>query len=232
MSIHAFEKLSEEQRTRILDACLAEFASKGFEGASTNRIVAKLGIPKGSIFYWFGTKEELYLRLVDRSMGRFLRLFTPGAQSWPREILARLRVMIDSSLAFLEEHTDDYRLFASFMEGDARHLFERYMSERFPEALAAWAAWFDGVDTSDFRSSPQEVQRLLMWVLGGLKMETMAVAENRESAARLRSELSGRLDSMMGLLAHAIYRHPERTSPTEPRTDERMGRQDATRSTP
>ncbi len=58
--MEVFENLSEEKRQRILNAALGEFAAKGFEDASTNRIVQEAGISKGALFHYFGNKKKLF----------------------------------------------------------------------------------------------------------------------------------------------------------------------------
>jgi len=45
---------------------VAEFAEYGYEKASTNRIVQAAGIGKGMLFYYFGSKLELYNALLDQ----------------------------------------------------------------------------------------------------------------------------------------------------------------------
>ena len=209
MSIQAFEKLSEQERSHIIGVCVSEFAEHGYRKASTNNIVKRLGIPKGSIFYWFRSKDGLYLYLVDLSVKRFVDVFADAAREWPNEILARLRILIESSLSFLEQQPDHYRLFMSFMDGEARHLLGPYMKEHWQEGLAVWAGWFSGVDTSDFRSTPEEVQRLLMWVIAGIKVEMYALVDRRDPVGSSRPRFMEHLDMVIRLLAHAIYRHAE-----------------------
>lgn len=210
MSIQAFEKLPEQEQNRIVGVCMAEFADQGYRKASTNNIVKQLGIPKGSIFYWFGNKDGLYLHLVDLAVKRFVKVFADAAREWPNEILARLRIMIESSLSFLERHPEHYRLFMSFMDGEARHLLGPYMKEHWQEGLAVWGSWFSGVDTGDFRATPEEVQRLLMWVVAGIKVELYTIVDRRAPVETLRPHFMEHLDMVIRLLAYAIYRHPER----------------------
>src|SRR5688500_10699317 len=45
-----------------------EFAQSGFEKASTNEIVRKANISKGSLFNYFNSKIDLYLYLIDYSV--------------------------------------------------------------------------------------------------------------------------------------------------------------------
>ena len=62
------EALPEEKRTRILSACLDEFAAKGYDKANTNEIVKKAGISKGLLFHYFGSKKHMYLYIADRAL--------------------------------------------------------------------------------------------------------------------------------------------------------------------
>ena len=209
MPIRAFDKLPEPERSHILSVCMSEFAEQGYKKASTNNIVKALDIPKGSIFYWFRSKDGLYLYLVDLCVKRFVAEFAAAAQGWPDEILARLRIMIASSFTFLERHPDQYRLFMSFMDGEARHLLGPYLKEHWQEGLSVWTSWFAGVDTGDFRSTPEEVQKLLMWVIAGIKVEMYAIVERNDPIGSSGSFFMEHLDMVIRLLAHAIYRHPE-----------------------
>lgn len=64
-----FKKLKEEKQRQIIDAALKEFAKNGFDRASTNKIVKDAKISKGSLFNYFNSKKELYIYLLDYSMG-------------------------------------------------------------------------------------------------------------------------------------------------------------------
>lgn len=46
---------------RILEAAIEEFAQKGYQAASTNKITKKAGTAKGLLFHYFKNKETLYL---------------------------------------------------------------------------------------------------------------------------------------------------------------------------
>lgn len=210
MSQQAFEKLSDEERSRIINACVTEFARRGYGQASTNSIIRQLGIPKGSLFYWFGSKDGLYLFLVDLAMKRFVAVFADAARNWPNEILARFRILVESSLAFLDQNPDHYRLVMTFMDGEARHLLGPYMKEHWEEGLSVWANWFSGVDTSDFRTTPEEVDRLLMWVLAGIKLEMFALIDRNDPVSVSHPQFMAHIDLVIQLLSHAIYHHPER----------------------
>lgn len=51
-------------RSRILTAALAEFADKGYAGASLNAVWAHEGIAKGVVYHYYKDTDEIYLALV------------------------------------------------------------------------------------------------------------------------------------------------------------------------
>src|SRR5580693_9931430 len=75
-----------ETRSRILDAALTEFAANGLAGARTEAIASAAGVNKALLYYYFDSKEKLYvaalemiaIRVRDTSMAVFLRDCSPG----------------------------------------------------------------------------------------------------------------------------------------------------------
>lgn len=75
-----------DSRRRILDAALTEFAAKGLAGARTEAIATAAGVNKALLYYYFDSKEKLYVaalemiseRVRDITMAVFLREGSPG----------------------------------------------------------------------------------------------------------------------------------------------------------
>ncbi|HQR12242.1 MAG TPA: TetR/AcrR family transcriptional regulator [Casimicrobiaceae bacterium] len=59
-------KAPEANRARILTAAIAEFASRGYKGASMDAIAARTNTTRALINYYFGSKEKLYLAVLER----------------------------------------------------------------------------------------------------------------------------------------------------------------------
>ena len=55
-----FEKLDQEKKRDILEVAAAEFAASGFEGASLNQIIGNATISKGTFYYYFEDKFDLF----------------------------------------------------------------------------------------------------------------------------------------------------------------------------
>jgi len=78
-----FAKLPPAQQQAILRAALDEFAAHGFHDASLNHIIETAGISKGSMYYYFDGKEDLFAHVARVE---FERLFTTiGPVALPRE---------------------------------------------------------------------------------------------------------------------------------------------------
>jgi AcrR family transcriptional regulator len=72
MATSRFANLEDEKQQAILQAAAEEFAEKGFEGASINQIIERAGISKGSMYYYFEDKADLYITTVRESIDRMV----------------------------------------------------------------------------------------------------------------------------------------------------------------
>lgn len=55
----------DKRKYQILDAALEVIVSKGYEGSSMTDIVKKSKMSKGAIYWYFTSKKEVYLALVN-----------------------------------------------------------------------------------------------------------------------------------------------------------------------
>ena len=58
---------AEKTRLKILAAAEAEFAHKGLAGARVDTIAEESGANKRMIYYYFNSKEELYIAVLERA---------------------------------------------------------------------------------------------------------------------------------------------------------------------
>lgn len=71
-----FEHLDEDKQEKILREAGDEFAEKGYEGASLNEIIERAGISKGSLYYYFEDKEDLFSTVLDEVADRIMSVAT------------------------------------------------------------------------------------------------------------------------------------------------------------
>jgi AcrR family transcriptional regulator len=101
----AWRLLPQDKRSQIFAAAAAEFADKGYSGASMNQLVRLAGISKGSLFHYFGSKGALFDALVEAAFGQvrqLLREVRDGSRGQP--LPERLEALLEAGFSFIEAH--------------------------------------------------------------------------------------------------------------------------------
>jgi AcrR family transcriptional regulator len=65
---------AERTRAEILDVATREFADRGYAGARVDEIAAKTSTTKRMIYYYFGSKQQLYVAVLERAYTRIRAL--------------------------------------------------------------------------------------------------------------------------------------------------------------
>ncbi|MDR1977743.1 MAG: TetR/AcrR family transcriptional regulator [Synergistaceae bacterium] len=66
------ERLDDVKRMRLMEAAVEEFAERGFDAASYNKIIERSGLSKGTVYYYFDNKDSLFATTVEEICQRFL----------------------------------------------------------------------------------------------------------------------------------------------------------------
>jgi AcrR family transcriptional regulator len=69
-----FDNLDPDKQQRLYEAAADEFSDHGFEGASLNRIIDRAGMSKGSLYYYFNDKSDLFATVVERATAMLVKL--------------------------------------------------------------------------------------------------------------------------------------------------------------
>jgi TetR/AcrR family transcriptional regulator, transcriptional repressor of aconitase len=85
-------KISEERKTERREQILAGarrcFAQNGYEGATVARLETEIGLSRGAIFNYFGSKEDLFVALAVQDSARMSETFVEhGLEGVVREIV-------------------------------------------------------------------------------------------------------------------------------------------------
>ncbi|MEJ5301283.1 MAG: TetR/AcrR family transcriptional regulator [Thermodesulforhabdaceae bacterium] len=107
-----FDRLPLEKKERIIQVSIEEFADHGFHQASINRLVSRLGIAKGSIFQYFGSKEKFFAFIFDYAVElakNRLRGVRENTKNLP--FFQRVKSILWAGIDFVEQHPNIYRLY-------------------------------------------------------------------------------------------------------------------------
>lgn len=88
--------MSEERREQIVEGLLEVMAEKGYERASVNAIAKQAGLTSGLVHYYFKTKQEILVALVDLLAQRLEARYIGCIEQAGEEPLARLDAFFDA----------------------------------------------------------------------------------------------------------------------------------------
>jgi len=99
-----FTALDPAKRRGILEAAADVFASDGFDGASYNQIIARAGVSKGAMYYYFDDKADLY-RTVIRDVAERMKSASGELGDYvdARSFWTAVRALCVRMLAFVGE---------------------------------------------------------------------------------------------------------------------------------
>jgi TetR/AcrR family transcriptional regulator len=111
-----FTKLPFDKKERILDVAIDEFSRCGYEKASINRMVGRLGIAKGSIFQYFGSKKNLYFHIFEYAV-RLVKRSLKGvkAETEGEDFFVRLAKSLQAGIYFIRHHPRVYKIYLKML---------------------------------------------------------------------------------------------------------------------
>lgn len=100
----------ENKENEILEAAEKLFAEKGFKGATTTLIAAEAGVTHAMLHYYFRTKDQIFLKVLDT--------YTEEIRQNLKSIMVSeindtdfMRKVIEISFDFFNEHSGQMALF-------------------------------------------------------------------------------------------------------------------------
>jgi len=169
-----FKSLQKEKQDRILNACYKEFTEKGFDLASTNIMAKEAGIGKGTLFYYFNSKEALFYNLIEEAFSIAEDQFLNQIDFDETDFFERLRQTTELKWAVYERQPHALGFLASvFIHADKYDLPAELAAKR-SEAEQTWGTVLTkNIDFTKFRDDiPQETSfNFIRWTVEGYRTE-------------------------------------------------------------
>ena len=211
--IGLFEKLSPEERDRIRNACLDEFARAGYDQASTNRMVENAGIPKGTLFFYFGSKRDLFLYLVDDCVQRYIQFLDKETGQLPSDLFERLLYIGRIKIKFSLAEPRIYQMFFQAFMHSPPELMEPLVERTRQYAAASSQLMQSNIDRSHFRKdvSSQEIMALVSYIQDGIlrKYLTFIKQHSPEEALAMMDQITQEFEQYIRLIKYGVYQSPE-----------------------
>lgn len=104
------KKIPEEKLQALRNTGIREFASKGLDGANINVIARKAGVSVGTIYNYFGTKENFFTACLEQAM-KDLETALMEASAGDVPLLTRADRLIRAVQSYSRENIEVIRLY-------------------------------------------------------------------------------------------------------------------------
>jgi AcrR family transcriptional regulator len=116
-----FSRIPAEKQQRILDTAVAEFAVNGFPGANINVIAKKAGISIGAMYKYFGSKENLFLTIIERAHG-LLEEVLDGIDHSPGDIFQKIEMMVRAAQRYARAFPELHQIYLDLTSEGLSHM--------------------------------------------------------------------------------------------------------------
>lgn len=186
-------------RQRLLAAALDLFVRKGYAATTVREIVAAAGVSKPALYYYFTSKEGIYLEMMTRTFALFQGIVDQisDSQGPTRERIIHFATMIfDSVLENIEVVRLIYAIFFGPPQGTPHFPHDHY----FTTMLAVIGNMAqEGIAAGEFRKvEVDDVAWTIVSAMNTIMEEQICHVPPRADRARLLSMLNLYLDGIAG----------------------------------
>jgi TetR/AcrR family transcriptional repressor of nem operon len=93
-----------DTRSELLKAGMELIGSQGYNATGIEAVLKRAGVPKGSFYHYFGSKEDFGLAVIEEFAGRFLARLDVFLSDEAKTPLNRLRNFLETGLERLSAH--------------------------------------------------------------------------------------------------------------------------------
>lgn len=201
---NAFSKLDNNKKIIIINSAMEEFSKNTYDKASTNRIVEKAGISKGSLFNYFGSKEKLYKALEIFAIKEMTDAIVERLNWEESDILKRIKEIVTIKLEVCHKYPYligfSKRISAGKSTEDLIEIYEEYVPDMYEKI------YHKNIDFSLFEEGIEikEVMNILIWTfekMGESYLKTIKTEEKIDL-----DEISDEVDRYIKVLRVGFYR--------------------------
>ncbi|MCC3373081.1 TetR/AcrR family transcriptional regulator [Cohnella sp. REN36] len=202
------ETLEPGRREAILNAALKEFATKGYDEASTNVIAKASGISKALMFHYVQSKKDLFLFLYDYCTDRMNREYLPFMNFREPDLLERLRQSYFLQLELLHKHPWIFEFIDRSAHTKSDEIRRELELRTAGKPLICEETMFGHVDESKFKDGldVKRCKQLVYWANIGFTNQILEEIRNSEIPNLDYDHIRTELDGYLNELRKAFYK--------------------------
>lgn len=203
-----FFELNTEKRQNIFDAGVSEFADYGYEKSSTNRIVKKAGISKGSLFKYFPTKEDFYFYVLDAITTELISDLEEKVNTLSTELFQRIIEYSVLEFSWYILHPEKSKIIVRAFAKSDTDIYRKTVSKYGNREEDIYYWFLQDVDTVQFRWDRQKTIDLLKWFLKGFNEDFLMQIQRRQCTdfKAIKKEYVTNLSEYMKMLKEGLVK--------------------------
>jgi AcrR family transcriptional regulator len=170
----------------IFEAAEAVLAARGFHGASVDEIAKRAEVSVGTLYNFFGNKENLYTSLLERRMEELRGCVRAHVAPAPRGI-DKLHAAVDAIFTYCAEHERAFRVYVTASHGLEWNVLPQF-GQRVFECMQAFLGEVTALSRLAVRERslpPIEPKLLAMSLLGSIDSFVTQWATERRGSLRV-----------------------------------------------
>jgi TetR/AcrR family fatty acid metabolism transcriptional regulator len=190
--------VSEERKNQILEAATAVFARLGFHKARMDDIVDESGLSKGSLYWYFNSKDEIILAILNRMFERELSDLK-NLPDMPGSAAERLERMVERAIVDIQGMLKLMPLAFEFLSLAFRRKIVQQALSQYVESYLALATPViqQGIDRGEFHPVDVEQTALAIFaIIEGSAMMWVYAPERVQTSQLIRFGTQRLLDGL------------------------------------
>jgi len=199
--------LDPVKRNAILNAALKEFATKGFNKASTNIIAKEAEISKPLMFHYVSSKQELFLCVYDYFAELLDKEYYLKMDFTEKDIFDRLRQLYILQIELIKLHPWIFEFNKLSIATNSDEINKELEKRVNKKQLSCSNQLFDAVDESKFRKGLdiEKCKQFILWVNGGFTNQILDDIRNATPDAVNCETILKKLDEYFDELRKVFY---------------------------
>src|SRR5690554_97749 len=179
MYMNNFLSLPEDKQKTIRNSALKVFGENSYKKASVKDIADEADISKSMVFYYFGTKKDLYLYLVDYCSKVLTGPLTSIQKDLPRDYFERMKVATEKQMGVLKDEPFFLKFLTSMLSESDPEVSEELQTYRDYAATFQSSYALDDMDFSKFKDDVdlKVVLRMMVWMAEGFSRNVSLESE-------------------------------------------------------
>ena len=200
--------LEPQRRHAILNAALKEFATRGFDDASTNIIAKEAGISKALMFHYVNSKKDLFLFTYDYFTNLMDKEYFELLNLGEKDIFYRLRQSYLLQIDLLKRYPwiFEFNKLSTTTHSDE---VNKELEERTEKKQAScYTQIFDMIDESKFREGLdiEKCKQFIFWSNIGFTNQVLDDIRNSKASEVDYVSITTKLDGYFEELRKIFYK--------------------------